>query len=146
MSTSFPLPSSPHWEPNTPETWLSPPIRPGAPTLAGPGGARVAAAAAAGGEEEAEGGLTEQTTEAAAAAAPRRPPERRRSWWWRGGRRAAWGGVEMALERLMVGSVGGGEKAELGELRRSRASAVRLAHQGFGKNENEGARERERGA
>lgn len=27
MSTSLPLPSSPHWDPNTPDTWLSDPIR-----------------------------------------------------------------------------------------------------------------------
>lgn len=27
MSTSLPLPSSPHWQPNTPETWLSDLIR-----------------------------------------------------------------------------------------------------------------------
>ena len=27
MSTSLPLPSSPHWQPNTPDTWLREPIR-----------------------------------------------------------------------------------------------------------------------
>lgn len=27
MSTSLPLPSSPHWQPRTPETWLSESIR-----------------------------------------------------------------------------------------------------------------------
>ena len=27
ISTSFPLPSSPHWQPSTPETWLSAPMR-----------------------------------------------------------------------------------------------------------------------
>ena len=27
MSTSLPLPSSPHWQPNTPDTWLNDPIR-----------------------------------------------------------------------------------------------------------------------